>query len=781
MHNIMSRLSILFALLINAALLFSPTSLVFASSSFIKYGDGPSGEPILSPEQGTWDSNSVRDPDIKYDNGIFRMYYLGYNGNDGIFKIGLALSSDGINWVRSDKNPVLSPDGNDPSEIGESGPSVIYDEGIYKMWYEAIPQEGFGTYVIKYATSSNGINWTKQGRINLPSQIQGNETQADPSVLKINSEYRMWYTVNDGHWKISYATSNDGVNWTPYANNPVISPSQPWEGGDTAAPSVQRNETNYEMYYATSGTISFATSTDGINWVKPADKNTAIHPSGNWDTSEVGPSALITNARTTMLYFGSQGFDGHFRIGLATDGPLPEATPSPTLTPTPTSTPTPTPSPTPTPTATPTPTPTLTPTPTPIPVPIPVSKIVVIPGFSASWNPDAIVNCKLDGYADKWTSWFPADTTYMYILNAIRNAGYTPLPFYYDWRKPPLALVQSLDTFIKQNTLPNEKVYMVGHSMGGLVGRAYVETLKENNQVEKFMTVGSPQKGAVNSYPAWAGGEVWGDAVARLGFLAVRAFCKLKTPSLSNQDVVHYALPSVQTFLPTFDYLRLIPKLAFIPVTSQHFRNPYLPNNNFTPPFYGVTVGALAGSGFATPYSIVVTKPNNHDVLRGLWLDGKGTVSLPSLGGDGLVLTSSAFIPSATNRTIHQNHGNLIASYEGIKEIFAFLGLPTPHVSFPYSTIEPKSALFIFGENVTFTVSTPNKTRTIQQPFGGIVNPEDGTYKVSVSGGNDETPITILSILGNDSVKITKVTKRDLNGAKGIKFNNRAIPQNPIE
>ena len=37
------------------------------------------------------------------------MYYVGYS--DGQFKLGLAKSSDGINWIKSSNNPILSPIG----------------------------------------------------------------------------------------------------------------------------------------------------------------------------------------------------------------------------------------------------------------------------------------------------------------------------------------------------------------------------------------------------------------------------------------------------------------------------------------------------------------------------------------------------------------------------------------------------------------------------------------------------------------------------------------------
>ena len=49
--------------------------------------------------------------------------------------------------------------------------------------------------------------------------------------------------------------------------------------------------------------------------------------------------------------------------------------------------------------------PTLTPstTPTPTPTPIPVTKVFLIPGMGASWNVDALINCKNADYSGDWT------------------------------------------------------------------------------------------------------------------------------------------------------------------------------------------------------------------------------------------------------------------------------------------------------------------------------------------------------------------------------------------
>ena len=81
------------------------------------------------------------------------MWYTGYSSSADIAQIGYATSTDGINWTKDSNNPVLS--------VGASGswdsdlvanPAVIKDGSVYKMWYEA---SDAGKWLrIGYATSS---------------------------------------------------------------------------------------------------------------------------------------------------------------------------------------------------------------------------------------------------------------------------------------------------------------------------------------------------------------------------------------------------------------------------------------------------------------------------------------------------------------------------------------------------------------------------------------------------------------------------------------------------
>jgi hypothetical protein len=72
-------------------------------------------------------------------------------------KIGYATSPDGIHWTKSASNPVLSL-GWDGASVGLS--TILLEGGVYKMWLTSgsVPA---GTRGIGYAESPDGIHWTQ--------------------------------------------------------------------------------------------------------------------------------------------------------------------------------------------------------------------------------------------------------------------------------------------------------------------------------------------------------------------------------------------------------------------------------------------------------------------------------------------------------------------------------------------------------------------------------------------------------------------------------------------
>lgn len=268
-------------------------------------------------------------------------------------RICYATSADGLNWTKYAGNPVMDVSYSGAwDSLGVETATVIIDSVApagerYKMWYAGQYFNAY-RYDIGYATSPDGMNWTKQ---NTPVLSVGTAAEWDngflegPSVIKAGNQYQMWYcgydaTVNgsttDGQANIGLATSGDGINWTKYAGNPVLSVTPGnWDAVYVQDPHVLYENGQYLMWFGGNNVdgygqkVGYATSPDGINWTKFAG-NPVLNTgnSGEWDASTASfPSVLNDNGTYKMWYTGkdvdplpANSLDYYWEIGYAVSG-----------------------------------------------------------------------------------------------------------------------------------------------------------------------------------------------------------------------------------------------------------------------------------------------------------------------------------------------------------------------------------------------------------------------------------------------------------------------------
>lgn len=90
-------------------------------------------------------------------------------------------------------------------------PCVLLEDKTYKMWYGGQGKDGHDR--IHYAVSDNGVDWLKKGVV---LDNDGSLHVNDPSVVLVDGIYRMYYSVahkNDTECRIHLATSSDGIGW----------------------------------------------------------------------------------------------------------------------------------------------------------------------------------------------------------------------------------------------------------------------------------------------------------------------------------------------------------------------------------------------------------------------------------------------------------------------------------------------------------------------------------------------------------------------------------------
>lgn len=240
--------------------------------------DKSEGENVLSWEgnaipvleagpDGTWDQSGVIGPEVLHTGTQYLMYYTGVS--ETTYQIGFATSYSGLTWEKYPGNPVLSvgnPGSWDDKKVW--APAVIHRSSIWEMWY--VGYNDVTGSQIGYASSQDGLNWVKywDNPVFSPGLFHEWESSGllSPFITFEDGIYHMWYS-NDPNGYIGYAISSDGIHWERYPDNPLIQPT----GGDeeNCSPTYYVSPTilhldEYHMWYQAGATCRGDT---GCYWI----------------------------------------------------------------------------------------------------------------------------------------------------------------------------------------------------------------------------------------------------------------------------------------------------------------------------------------------------------------------------------------------------------------------------------------------------------------------------------------------------------------------------------
>jgi beta-1,2-mannobiose phosphorylase / 1,2-beta-oligomannan phosphorylase len=233
--------------------------------SFVPFKENPVFE---GTDTETWDRTIRERGFILYENGIYRLWYTGYKKEDNDPKsLGYATSGDGINWKRYSGNPIFS-------EKWTEDMFVLKHLDKYYMYAEGKND------VAHLLTSDNGISWQEQGDL-IIRRVNGDTIPGPygtPSVLIENGQWYLFYERNDeGIW---LAKSDDHKSWLNVQDEPVLKRGpEKYDFIMLAANQVVKFKDMYYMYYhglsredqPDSGgiwTSNVARSADLIHWIK---------------------------------------------------------------------------------------------------------------------------------------------------------------------------------------------------------------------------------------------------------------------------------------------------------------------------------------------------------------------------------------------------------------------------------------------------------------------------------------------------------------------------------
>ena len=203
------------------------------TTTWTRPADPAQHQPVLSGTPGAFDEHGVYGADVVYDpgdaNAPYKMWYSG--AGDTFDQIGYATSTDGIAWTKHDgADPDALPDPvvnvglpGSQDAFSAAHPTVLLDGGLWKMYYEG---DDSTKKSIAYATSTDGLTWSKAGAV-----IESGSGNVEfgvfaPTVWKDPSDAQTPFKMLVGgrketqqgsgvfQTKLIAASSADGLDWT---------------------------------------------------------------------------------------------------------------------------------------------------------------------------------------------------------------------------------------------------------------------------------------------------------------------------------------------------------------------------------------------------------------------------------------------------------------------------------------------------------------------------------------------------------------------------------------
>jgi hypothetical protein len=182
---------------------------------------------------GSFDEHGIFPINVHRDGDRVLAYTTGWNRKVSVSadaSIGLAIShDDGRSFQRHGTGPLLTASLNEPFLVADA--FVQRFDDTFHMWYiygtkwqkfrETEPPDR--VYKITHATSSDGINWQRDGRQIITDRLNADECQALPTVICVEGVYHMYFCFRQAYgfrqdssraYRIGYAWSTDLEKWT---------------------------------------------------------------------------------------------------------------------------------------------------------------------------------------------------------------------------------------------------------------------------------------------------------------------------------------------------------------------------------------------------------------------------------------------------------------------------------------------------------------------------------------------------------------------------------------
>lgn len=659
----------------NNTVLFIVFSLLFCSvlakptSAFESLVKYENNPLVLQGNLPNWNETGILQNYVFMENGQFSLYYATYNGSQ--IKIATASSPDGYAWTR---NSIL-----DLQETGDyHDPHFITADSKKILFYAT--SSGGSNYRIKRAELVNGI-FSNKSDVLAPQLSWETTTVSCPHVVYKNGTYYMFYCAAQGTtWNLGMATSLDGITFTRCSDTPILS-----NAGNTFF--LERDNRNYLFLHSpTKAGIEVVESENPLSCsMQWKNRRTVISRDKSYDTNHIISPSILEKDGRLRLYYTGLGSDNQWKLNLAVED---------------------------------------------------ISPIIIIPGFMGSWNKDAVLHNKAVSYADWKIPAFIKE--YSGIIQTLKNIGYQEqkdfFVFPYDWRKPLEETAADFSSFLHAkiwNADANKKIRIVGHSLGGLAGRIFVQKYGAD-KIKNLVTIASPHKGIVQVYKPLSSGEIDRENTF-LWLLEKMVLAINKEGNQSDKQIIQSKFPVLYNLLPTFDFLTKDNQL--INVNTLFLQNNLLPSYNQTfSSVFPVFTSIVGEKNAQTPAGYKVQNPSAKQLEQNQYADGAPVETLFE-SGDYLV-TSKSSREDSDYQILTADHTEIITEKDSLKKLLSSISVSYADSQITQgqkTTISP-SLVFLIKSPATMEVVVGTNTYSEEDGIIFIPGAATGNYTLKVKG-----------------------------------------------
>ena len=238
-----------------------------------------------------------------------------------LFAFPLVAQETSTGWKKYENNPVLGGKLGTCFDI-----TMLQEDGLFKMWFSWRPKDS-----LAYTESKDGIHWTPPVIVLAPIKKHVWEAGINrPSLVKKDGVYHLWFTGQDRPKNktsaIGYATSTDGIHFVRKSDKPVLVAEKGWEKEIAVmCPHVEwdAKEKLFKMWYSGGenyepNSIGYATSPDGFTWTKhPKNPIFVADKKNKWEQHKItGAQIMQKDGWYYMFYIGFEN-EHLARIGIA--------------------------------------------------------------------------------------------------------------------------------------------------------------------------------------------------------------------------------------------------------------------------------------------------------------------------------------------------------------------------------------------------------------------------------------------------------------------------------